>query len=56
MQGTGLGVECPKAVELELELETRPIASNVSDISTPSLLPSGASFPTCEMDCGDRVR
>lgn len=41
MQGTGLSAECPKAVELELELETGPNVSNISDISTPSLLPSG---------------
>lgn len=31
----------PTALELELELEARPVVSKVSAISSPSLLPSG---------------
>lgn len=38
----------PKALDLELELEARPVVSKVPAISTPSLLSSGepeAQFP-----------
>lgn len=34
----------PSALELKLELEARPPVSNVSALSSPSLLPSGSSF------------